>query len=55
VQYLSLADLVARSSLEKLLGGYASIAALGDAATAAAKVKEEAAKKEARRDSDSGE
>jgi hypothetical protein len=51
VQYLALADQVARWSLEQLLGGYASIVALDDAAAAAAKAKEEAAKKEARRDS----
>jgi hypothetical protein len=50
VQYLSLADRVARASLEKLLGGYPAIAALEEAAVAKAKAQEEAAKKEARRD-----
>jgi hypothetical protein len=50
VQYLSLADQIARSSLEKLLGGYPSIAALDEAVAAAAKAKEEAAKKEEKRD-----
>jgi hypothetical protein len=51
VQYLPLADTVARSSLEKLLSGYPAIAALEEDAAAKAKAQEEAARKEAKRDS----
>lgn len=47
VRHFSLADQVARYCLEKLLGGYPVIAELADDA----KAKEEAAKKEAKRDS----
>jgi hypothetical protein len=49
VQYVSLADMVARGSVEKLLSGYPAIAALADDAAAKAKAQEEAAKKEANR------
>jgi hypothetical protein len=48
VQYFPLADQVARWSLEQLLGGYPSIAALEESTIAAAKAREEAAKKEAK-------
>jgi hypothetical protein len=49
VHYLPLADQVARWSLEQLLGGYPSIVALEESAAAAARAKEEAAQKEAKR------
>ena len=50
VQYFSLADRIARGSLEKLLSGYPAIAALAEDAAAKVKVQEDAAKKEAKRD-----
>ena len=55
VQYLSLADQVARWSLEQLLGGYPSILGLEEAATIAEEAREKAAKKEAKRDTARGE
>jgi hypothetical protein len=51
VQYLSLADQVARWSLEQLMGGYPSMLDLEEAAAEAEAGKEEAAKKEAKHDS----
>ena len=51
VQYSSLADQVARWSLEQLLGGYPTIVALEESAVVSQKTKEEAAAKEAKRDS----
>ncbi len=48
VKYFSLADRFARWCVEELLGGYAAISGLEDAAIAAAKAKEESAKKEAK-------
>jgi hypothetical protein len=51
VQYLSLADQVARWGVEQLLGGYPSILGLEEAAADAADAREQAARKEAKHDS----
>lgn len=48
VQHFPLADRFAQWCFEELLGGYTAISALEESAIAAAKAKEEAAKKEAK-------